>query len=167
MIKFRTSYAGDSKEFMSDPGSPYLDQYEYDVDKKGVQQLVKIDKQKDVHAEIQADYPATDINLLMKRFALGDVSAINVKEGFYVDVTKMPKNLAELFDRNVECQQFFDALPAEVKAMFDNSYTEFFTELNDDTKSFNNKIDEYNDQFVDHSFEVDPVPDDKVGDENE
>lgn len=168
MIKFRTQYSNDSKEFISDNGSPYLDQYEYDVDKKGIQQLVMTDKKKDVHAEIQADYASTDINLLMKRFALGDASAINVKDGFYVDVTKMPTNLAELFDKNIECVQFFNSLPAELKAMFDNSYTQFFSELNDDSKGFNSKIEAYNDQFVNHDFDV-PIDDEpiKAGDDDE
>lgn len=153
-MKFKTQFNNDSSKYVSDSGSPYLDQYEYDVDKKGVQSLVKIDKQKDVHSEIQADYASTDINLLMKRFALGDSSAIDVTKGFYVDVTKMPQNLAELFDRNTECLQFFDSLPVEVKEMFDNSYTQFFTELNDDSKSFNDKISKYNDQFINHQYDI-------------
>lgn len=165
-MKFKTQFNNDSSNYISDPGSPYLDQYEYDVDKKGVQSLVKIDKQKDVHSEIQADYASTDINLLMKRFALGDSSAIDVTTGFYVDVTKMPKNLAELFDRNTECSQFFDSLPVEVKEMFDNSYTQFFTELNDDSKSFNDKISKYNDQFINHQYDIDDVVE-KDGDVDE
>lgn len=154
-MRFKTQFSVDSSKYISESGSPYLDQYEYDVNKKGIQSLVKTDKKKDVHAEIQADYASTDINLLMKRFALGDKSAIDVTQGFYVDVTKMPKNLAELFDRNIECVQFFNSLPAEVKEMFDNSYTQFFTELNDDSKGFNDKIAKYNDQFIDHDFDVD------------
>lgn len=152
-MKFRTQYSEDTASFVSDSGTPFLDQYEYEVDKKGVYGLVKTDKKKDVYSEIQADYDSTDINLLMKRFAFGDLSAIDVKQGFYLDVTKMPTNLAELFDRNSDCQQFFAELPVEVKQMFDNSYTQFFTELNEDSKSFNSKIAQYNDQFIDHSFE--------------
>lgn len=167
-MKFRTQFDGNTAQFVSDPGTPYLDQYEYEVNKKGVRSLVKTDKKKDVYSEIQADYASTDINLLMKRFAFGDVSAINVKEGFYIDVTKMPTNLAELFDRNSDCQQFFEALPVEVKEMFDNSYTQFFTELNSDSKSFNDKIEKYNDQFIDHSFEVPDVDEDiKAGEIDE
>lgn len=152
MMKFR-SILSSTSEFISNPGSPYLDQYEYEVDKKGVRSLVKTGEKKDVYSAIQADYPSTDINLLMKRFALGDASAINVREGIYADVTKMPSTYAELFDKAEDCSEYFDALPAELKQMFDNSYTQFFTELDSDQKSFNDKIQKYNDQFVDHSYD--------------
>ena len=50
-----------------------------------------------MHDRIQADYPSTDINILMQRFALGETDVINVREGFYADVSKMPSNYAELF----------------------------------------------------------------------
>ena len=92
MIKFRGSYS-DTSKFVSDVGSPLLDQYQYEVNKKGIKQLVKTDKQKDVYSAIQADYDSTDINKLMAKFALGDASAINVREGFYVDVTHFPPSL--------------------------------------------------------------------------
>lgn len=166
MIKFRSAYS-DTSKFISESGTPYLDQYEYDVDKKGVKQLVKIDKKKDVYSAIQADYDSTDINLLMKRFALGDLSAINVREGFYTDVTKMPKTMAELFDKAEECQQFFESLPAEFKQLFNNSYSEFFSQLNSDEKSVIDIVDKYNDQFVNHQFDDEPIIDEKVGDEVE
>lgn len=167
MIKFR-SILDDTSSFVSESGSPYLDQYEYDVDKKGVKRLVKIDKQKDVYSAIQADYDSTDINLIMKRFALGDLSAIDVKSGFYADVTKMPKNMAELFDKAEECRQFFDTLPVEFKQLFNNSYTEFFSQLNSDEKSVIDIVDKYNDQFVNHQFdEEESVSDVKAGEEVE
>ena len=160
MIKFRDTYS-DTSEFVSEPGTPYLDQYEYEINKKGVQQLVKTDKKKDVYGAIQADYDSTDINKLMAKFALGDTSAINVREGFYVDATKMPKNLAELFDRAQDCQEFFEKLPADFKELFNNSYTEFFSQLNSDEKSVYSIVDEYNDRFVNHEFDdgsVQPDP---------
>lgn len=153
-MKFRTAYSG-TKEFVSESGSPYLDQYEYEVDKKGVQNLVKTDKKKNVYEAIQADFEATDINRLMLKFSLGDASAINVREGFFIDATKMPTNLAELFDKAQDCQEFFATLPADFKQLFNNSYTEFFSMLNSDEKGVMNIVDEYNDRFVDHSFDVD------------
>lgn len=154
--KFRTAYSGDSKEFVSEPGTEYLDQYEFEFDEKGevkATTLHKTDKPLNVYARIQADYPATDINLLMEKFSLGDTSAINVKEGVYADVTKMPKNFAELFDRVNDSHMLFDQLPADLKELFNNSYEEFWTEYG--SAEFNDKVDEYNDRFIDHSFDVD------------
>ncbi len=151
----------DTKEFVSDVGSPYLDQYEYDFDEKGDVKrstLHKTDKPVNVYDRIQADYESCDINAIMRRFALGDSSALDVKEGIYADVTKMPKTFAELFDRINACQQTFDSLDPEVKELFNNSYEEFWYTYGSD--EFNKKIDEYNDRFIDHSFDVD-VKDEK------
>ena len=61
-----------------------------------------------VYDRIQADYPSTDINILMERFALGETEAINIKDGFYGDVTTMPKTYAELFQRFEDAKQFSD-----------------------------------------------------------
>lgn len=149
------SILSDTKEFISESGSPYLDQYEFDFDEKGDVKrstLHKTDKPINVYNRIQADYESCDINAIMRRFALGDTSALNVKEGIYVDVTKMPKNFAELFDRINECQSVFDALDPEVKQLFNNSYEEFWYEFGSD--DFNKKIDEYNDRFIDHDFDI-------------
>ena len=99
----------------------------------------------------------------MRRFALGDTSALDVKQGIYADVTKMPKNFAELFDRINKCQEVFDALDPDVKQLFNNSYEEFWYEFGSD--DFNKKIDEYNDRFIDHDFDVDPEPQPEKGDE--
>lgn len=150
-MNFRTKYDYDGEKYISPSGQPTLDDYEYRVDKAGVKSLVMKEQKIDVQGRIDADYPSTDINLLMKRFALGDSSAIDVKEGFYADVSKMPKSYAELFDRVEMAKQYFDELPADLKSMFNNNYMEFFTEF--DSKEFNEKIDKYNDRFVNHQFE--------------
>ena len=139
-MKFRTQYDGDTGKFTSECGSPYFDEYEYRVSKAGVKELVMKDEKTNLHDKIQADYPSTDINLLMKRFALGDSSAIQIRDGVYIDASKMPSTYAELFDRVEVAKQEFDKLPVDLKQMFDNSYSVFWSEYG--TKSFNSKIDE-------------------------
>lgn len=163
MIKFRDKYSSTS-EFVSESGSPYLDQYAFDFDEKGEVKrttLHKIDDPINVYERIQADYPSTDINLLMQKFDLGDSSALNVREGVYADVSKMPSNMAELFAKVQEGEKLFNALPPEVKQLFDNSSEEFWYEYG--SKEFNEKIDEYNDRFVDHEFDI--PDDDPKGDD--
>lgn len=163
------SILSDTSDFKSEVGSPYLDQYEYDFDEKGEVKrttLHKTDKPVNVHARIQADFESCDINAIMRRFALGDTSAVNVREGVYADVTKMPKTFAELFDRINDCQTLFNELDPELKQLFNNSYEEFWYEMTSDEKSFNSKIDDYNDRFIDHEFDaVDPEPVDPKGGE--
>ena len=161
---FRTVMS-DTKDFISESGSPYLDQYEFDFDdvKGEVKRstLHKTDNPINVYERIQADYESCDINAIMRRFALGDSSALDVKQGIYADVTHMPKTFAELFDRINDCQRLFDELDPEVKQLFNNSYEEFWYEYGSD--DFFKKIDSYNDRFVDHDFDEVVVP--EKGDE--
>ena len=157
---YRTIFS-DTKEFISEAGSPYLDQYEFDFDEKKGEvnrtTLHKTDKPINVYERIQADFESCDINSIMRRFALGDTSALDVKQGVYADVTKMPKTFAEMFDRVQDCKKLFDELAPDVKQLFDNSYEEFWYQYG--TDDFYDKIDQYNDRFIDHSFDVDePEP---------
>lgn len=145
---FRTKYSGDTSKFVSGSGSKLLPEYALKVDEKtGYEYVAPTGEFTNVYDRIQADYPSTDINILMERFALGDTEAINIKDGFYADVTAMPKTYAEMFQRVVDAHKFFDELPTDLKEMFDNSYTEFWSEMDNDTKSFNSKIDAYNKRF--------------------
>lgn len=146
--------------YISNPGEPTLDIYEYQVGKDGIKQLVKTDRKEDVHARIQADYDSTDINKLMLKFSLGDKSAIDQKEVFYGDVTNMPTTYAELFDRVEECKRVFDTLPADLKAEFSNSYEVFFTEFTNDEKSINDKFEKYNERFKIQPTQ--PIPESEV-----
>ena len=150
-MEFDTFETKKSSDYKSITGTPYLEEYEYKIDDKGIKKLVKTDKKTDVHARIQADADSCDINKLMLRFTLGDESAINVRSGEYIDVTEMPKTLAEVFDRSVQAQQLFDKLPVDLKEMFNNSPTEFFAAYG--SKEFDDKVEKYNDRFVNHQFD--------------
>lgn len=150
-MDFPTQYTKVTSIFNSVPGSPELQEYEYTLDKAGHKMLVPKDSTINVYERIQADRDSCDINILMQRFALGDTEAININQGFYLDTRDMPKTYAEVFERGLEAEQFFDGLPVELKEMFDNSYTVFFSEMG--SKSFDNKIEKYNDRFVNHQFD--------------
>lgn len=158
-VVFRTQFDKDTDKFKSESGSKTLSKYALKIDEKtGYEYLAPTGEVENVYDHIQADYPSTDINLLMHRFALGDTSAIDVREGFYADVSKMPSSYAELFQTYENCKLYFDELPTDLKEMFNNSYTEFFSEMDSDKKSFSKKIDEYNKRFdVSPEFNVDPI----------
>ena len=83
---FRTQYDKDTDKFTSEPGSKLLAEYALKVDEKtGYEYLAPTGEYTNVFDKIQADYPSTDINLLMERFALGETDVINVKEGFFAE----------------------------------------------------------------------------------
>lgn len=146
--KFRTKYDKDTDDFKSESGSKLIAKYAMKIDPKtGYEYLAPTGEYENVYDRIQADYPSTDINILMERFALGETEAINIKPGFYGDVTGMPKTYAEMFQRAEDAHRFFDDLPSDLKEMFNNSYTEFWSEMDSDVKSFNEKIEKYNERF--------------------
>lgn len=166
-MEFRTVLSNDTAEFTSEPGSMFLQEYEYKLDKKGAKQLVKKDSQIDVYSKIQADAQSCDINYLMQRFALGDTEALDINKGFYLDTRDMPKTYAEVFERGLECEQYFDGLPVDLKEMFDNSYSVFFTEMNETPDKFDKKVAQYNSRFVDTRFDVNDDGTPKEIDHNE
>lgn len=154
-MDFPTKYTKDNSNIISEVGSPVLQEYEYSLDKEGRKSLVKKDSVINVYERIQADRDSCDINKLMERFALGDTEAININKGFYVDARDLPKDYREVFERGLEAEQYFDSLPVELKAMFDNSHSVFFTEIG--SKDFEDKVARYNDRFVNHQFEESEV----------
>lgn len=158
-MDFDTKYTKDTSIYVSNSGTPTLQEYEYKFEKSGHKMLVKKDSVINVYERIQADRDSTDINKLMERFALGDTEAININKGFFIDARDLPKNYAEVFERGLEAEQYFEGLPVELKEMFDNSHSVFFTEMGSD--EFDKKVERYNDRFVDHSYDETPKNDDK------
>lgn len=150
-MDFPTKYTIDNKEIFSEPGTPTLQEYEYKLDKKGRKMLIKKDSFVNVYERIQADRDSTDINKLMERFALGDSEALDINKGFYIDARELPKDYREVFDRGLEAEQYFDSLPTELKQMFDNSYSVYFSEIG--SPEFEAKYQKYNDRFVNHQFD--------------
>ena len=151
-MDFATQFDKKTNEYISESGKQTLQDYTYKFDKEGHKQLVPSDSVTYVYDRIQADKDSTDINLLMKRFAMGDTEVLNVNKGVYVDARKMPKTMAEVFEKGLEAEQYFNGLPVEVKEMFDNSHSVFFTEMG--SKSFDEKILKYNESLVDHSYDI-------------
>ena len=92
-MDFPTQYTKDTKKYLTESGSPYLQDYEYCLDEEGHKMLVKKDSYTDVYSRIQADADACDINVLMKKFALGDTEALNIATGYYLDTRNLPTNI--------------------------------------------------------------------------
>lgn len=151
-MEFRSILSGDTKEFVSEPGTPYIPEYEYSLDKGGKKMLVKKDTVDNIYERIQAERDSCDINKLMERFALGDTEALNINKGFYLDTREMPSSYFEVLKLGLEAQNYFEGLPVDLKKEFDNSYSVFFTEMG--SKEFDEKINKYNDRFVNHDFDI-------------
>lgn len=119
---FRTQY--DRVRIRTHPGSSVVNVYGARYDDDG-HLSVSVTGTKDVYPEIQASAMSCDINYLISRFASGDATALSKVQGTYGDFTQFPRSYAELLNQVNRGSELFDALPAEIRARFDNSLSVF------------------------------------------
>lgn len=93
-----------------------------------------------IYDEIQSHRQSVELSTLLQRYAQGDVTALNKMQGVYADVVDMPSTYAELFNRVRDAENSFNALPDEVRVLFDNSPVSFWQSIG--TPEFAAKIGE-------------------------
>lgn len=91
-----------------------------------------------IYDEIQSHRQSVEPSTLLQRYAQGDVTALNQIEGVYADVVDMPSTYAELFNRVRDAENSFNALPEDVRSLFDNSPVSFWQSIG--TPEFASKI---------------------------
>lgn len=112
----------------SNPGTPVHKLLKPKFDKSGNYELVEAGEV-NVYDEIQSHAESCDINVLMKRYANGDASALSKVQGTYFDVTGMPKTYAEMLNTLISAENQFNALPLEERAKFDHSFEKWLAAL--------------------------------------
>ena len=126
---FRTQYdARDRIE--SNPGSPIKQLYSGSYNERGQVEL-REDGTEDLYAFIQSFAESTDIHAILSRFENGEVDVLEKVQGFYGDVTDMPKTYAEALQRIADSEKVFMSLPVDVRAKFGHSFSEFLAASND------------------------------------
>lgn len=142
-MKFNT-YFGEHKTVYCDPGSPIKDEYQLRVTKNG-QELEKIGESS-IYDYIQSHADSVDIHKILERCALlDDYSILNRMPGAFMDVTNMPKSLAEAYAAIKDAESFFEKMPISVKQAYDNDFTMFLQSLG--SEKFNNLVSEYVDSI--------------------
>lgn len=122
-MKFKTQY--DARErTISNPGDPIHITYAGHYDEKG---RVVLDEsgRENIYDQIQSHAESCDIHVLMKRYMNGDVSALSQVQGQYLDVTEFPKTYADMLNFVNDMERSFMSLPADVRAKFGNSFSEY------------------------------------------
>lgn len=161
-IVYRTQLFDDTGKFLTCCGSPTQPEYSVKINEKtGAVDYMPNGEVTNMQDMINASYASVEIHELMKRFQMGDVDVFNQRQGFYGDVTEMPKNMAEMFQRVNDCKDHFDSLPVEVKEEFNNSYTEYFSMMNDNPRMFNQKLSELDMKL--NPIDIPDMPDVKSG----
>lgn len=113
------------QRFYANPGSRVKIIYEPFFDDNGARVLRPVGKE-DLNAYIQSFKEQTDINVIIKRFELGDVSALNARSCTYGDFTNAPKTLADFLNAQITADRLFSELPVDVRNKFDNDVNKFF-----------------------------------------
>lgn len=147
MSKLKYKIAGDRTRVVSNPGAPIKEVFSGKYDKYGTVIVDKVGEQ-NLYDYIQSFADSVDINLLLAKFVNGDTSALNQRNGAYLDITQFPTNYAELLNTVIAGQNMFDELPIEVKRKFDNDVNQFISTIG--TDDWFNKLSDVNskDDFV-------------------
>lgn len=114
-----------SKRFFTCSGSKERKIYQPRFTDSGSRVLVCVGKES-LHDYIQSFHDITDINTILKRFTLGDTSALNCNRGFYGNVVGAPSTLSEFLNAQIVSNRLFDKLPSDVRQAFDNDVNKFF-----------------------------------------
>ncbi len=128
-MKFNTQYDARDR-IVSNPGSPVKQLYAGSYNECGQVEL-REDGTEDLYAFIQSFADSTDIHAILRRFENGEVDVLEKVQGFYGDVTEMPKTYAEALQRIADSEKVFMSLPVDVRAKFGHSFSEFLAASND------------------------------------
>lgn len=122
-VNFRSQYDGHSRVYL-DPGDPVKHVYEGRYDPQGRFDLEEVG-QEDLYGYIQSHRDSVEIHALLQRFSAGDESVLSRRQGFFADVSELPKTYAEVLQSVLVGEQTFNRLPVEVKQQFNNSFSEW------------------------------------------
>lgn len=130
--------------FYTEPGTMFLKTYQEQID-DGIKTLVDTGY-KNVYEEIQAGFEDTKIENILHAVAMGDLNALNAREGTYMDSTTMPKTLMEAQNLVLKMKDEFEKMPTEVKNKFGNSADKYVELMG--TEEFKEIMSPYNEQIA-------------------
>lgn len=107
------------------PGRTEKDTYMLEVAPNGEKKLIKTGTQQ-IQTEINSHRDLCDVKSIIERFTLsGEADKLSAK-GSYVDLTDMPKNLAETFEIVKKGKSLYETLKPEIRKNF-ASYEDFLS----------------------------------------
>ena len=90
---------------------------------------------------IQKSLNDTLVYNVLEKFQRGNIDILNQRVGQFVDVTGLPKTLAEAENIIISSNRFFDTLPVAIKNRFNNSSSAFLQSVSDG--SLSSKVPEF------------------------
>lgn len=138
MISFRNwleiRYDEDRERSFSDSGCSDIPEFFSQIDDTG-NIVLKKKGVTDLYAEIQSHRDSVDLGMILERFKQGDERAaarLQSVQGMFGDFATVPKTYAEMFNKTMAAQDYFDHLPVEEKMKFDNSFEKWLMRFDQD-----------------------------------
>lgn len=126
MPEFRTQY--DRHRVHARLGDRLKKLYRPQLDDNGHLELVE-DGTDDLYAYIQSHRDSVDLHKILERYTAGDVNALNRAQANFGDFTELPTNYAEMLNAVISGEQYFSALPVEVRARFGHSFSNWMSSM--------------------------------------
>lgn len=128
-MKWKSQYDARDR-IVTFPGDPIKQLYTGSYNERGQVEL-KENGTEDLYAYIQSFAESTDIHSILRRFNNGEIDVLEKVQGFYGDITEMPKTYAEALQRISDSEAVFNSLPVDVRAKFNHSFSEFLSASQD------------------------------------
>lgn len=127
----------DPNAFVSNPGKRYKIEFIGEENENGIIELVEVGRTDLVELH-QRDAQCNDVNVLYDRFCNGDVTAFSQRQGTFMDVLGMPRDLRGMYDLVESFRQSYDNLSKEMKDKY--SFEEFLSNAGSESwiKDFTN-----------------------------
>lgn len=116
-----------SRKFVSNPGSRFKEEFHGVLGDDGYITLVS-DGFTDLQEYIEAEAVGSDIKSLINRALGGDLSVFR-EDGFYADVTGIPKTYADILNLVNDAKRKFEGLPVELREKFNGDFEMFFATM--------------------------------------
>lgn len=130
-MRNKNAKVSDPNSFVSNSGSPTRTIYSARINENNVIEVVPSGKE-DWQGYIESFRDQTDMSYILKQLSLGDASVLADDVAQYGDITKMPHNMLEAMQMQLDAQRHFDSLPLDVKAKFNNNYREWCSSAGSD-----------------------------------
>lgn len=106
-MQFKTPFDFSKSEFKTCSGSMTRPTFKAVLDKDGVVNL-KEDGIEMTYEKIQSFKESVDINVIVSRYASGDLSALDQKSGTYGDFIEVPSSYMEVLNSVVEARNAYE-----------------------------------------------------------
>lgn len=127
MLKFPTMYDKRGR-FHCDSGNALKTVYKPTVRDDGVVDL-EVAGQESLYDYIQSWKDSVDINVILARYANGDVDALSKVQGAYGDFTQFPKTYAEILNRVNQGKLLFEDLPLALREKYNFDFGQFMAAM--------------------------------------